>query len=76
MKIVSIHEAKSHLSRLIREAQHREEIVIARGKTPIVKLVLVETELEPCARVLGTAKGKATVAADFDEPLDDFAGYR
>jgi prevent-host-death family protein len=74
MKTVSVHEAKTHLSRLIREAQEGEEIVIARGNQPVVKLVLVEPESRH--RVLGTAKGEVKIAPDFDEPLEDFVGYR
>ena len=74
MKTVTIHEAKTHLSRLIREALEGEEIVIARGNEPVVKLVLVEPVQG--SRKIGTAKGKVRIADDFDEPLDDFSSYR
>jgi antitoxin (DNA-binding transcriptional repressor) of toxin-antitoxin stability system len=74
MKIVNVHEAKTHLSRLIEEALAGEEIVIARGNEPIVRLVLVESARP--RRTLGWAKGQIRIAADFDEPLDDFAEYR
>ena len=50
-----------------------EEIVIARGDQPVVKLVLLEPTAE--GRKIGTAKGKVVVANDFDEPLEDFATY-
>jgi prevent-host-death family protein len=73
MKTVTIHEAKTHLSRLIREAMQGEEIIIARGDQPVVKLVLLEPTAE--ARKIGTAKGKVILADDFDEPLEDFAPY-
>jgi prevent-host-death family protein len=43
LKIVNIHEARTHLSRLIQEAVEGEEIVIARGNEPLVRLVLVES---------------------------------
>jgi prevent-host-death family protein len=43
VKIVNIHEAKTHLSRLLQEALEGEDIVIARGNEPIVRLVLVES---------------------------------
>jgi prevent-host-death family protein len=39
MAQVTVHEAKTHLSRLIRRAQAGEEVVIARGDTPVVRLV-------------------------------------
>ena len=74
MKIVNIHEAKTHLSRLIQEALDGEDIVIARGNDPVVRLVLVESARP--RRSLGWAQGQVTMAPDFDAPLDDFAGYR
>ena len=74
MKTVSIHEAKTHLSRLVREAEEGEEIVIARGRKPVVKLVVIERQT--AERRIGTARGQIKVAADFDEPLEDFVGYR
>ena len=74
MKIVNIHEAKTHLSRLIQEALDGEEIIIARGNQPIVRLVLVDSARRE--RTTGWAKGQVQVADDFDAPLDDFADYR
>jgi len=74
VKIVNIHEAKTHLSRLIQEAVNGEDIVIARGNEPLVRLVLVESARSQ--RTLGWAKGQVTIAADFDAPLDDFGEYR
>ncbi len=74
MKKVNIHEAKTHLSRLIQEVLDGGEVVIARGNVPLVQLVLLDSAKS--ARILGTAKGKVTLAADFDEPLADFDDYR
>lgn len=73
-KVVNIHEAKTHLSRLIQEALEGEEIVIARGNEPVVRLVLVESARPK--RSLGWVKGQVTMAPDFDAPLDDFSDYR
>ena len=73
MKVVNIHEAKTHLSRLIQEALEGEEIIIARGNEPVVRLVLVESARPQ--RSLGWAKGQVTIGPDFDAPLDDFSGY-
>jgi antitoxin (DNA-binding transcriptional repressor) of toxin-antitoxin stability system len=42
-KIVTIHEAKTHLSRLLAEVEVGAEIVLARGRTPIARLVPLET---------------------------------
>ena len=74
MKTVTMHEAKTHFSRLIREVLAGEEIVVARGKTPLIRLVPFATE-RPLRR-FGTAQGLASMAPDFDAPLADFDGYR
>ena len=50
-----------------------EEVIIAKGNHPVVKLVLIN-ELRPKRR-LGTAKGKIKISNDFDKPLDDFKEY-
>ncbi|MBI5510187.1 MAG: type II toxin-antitoxin system Phd/YefM family antitoxin [Deltaproteobacteria bacterium] len=73
MHRVNIHQAKTHLSRLIREVQAGGEVVISKGDVPLVKLVLVDEA--PRRRQLGGAKGLITVAADFDAPLADFEPY-
>lgn len=74
MKIVTIHEAKTHLSHLIQEALSGEDIVIARGSTSLVKLTPLETAKE--SRVPGTLPGLILhMADDFDAPLDDFSEY-
>lgn len=73
MRVVTIHQAKSTLSRLIQAAVAGEEIVIARGKTPLVRLVQVR-RAKP-KREFGFAKGKVRMAPDFDAPVEDFADY-
>jgi len=70
---VNVHEAKTNLSKLIQKVVAGEEVVIAKGNQPIIKLVLIEN-LKPQRR-LGTAKGKIKIADDFDEPLEDFKEY-
>jgi prevent-host-death family protein len=66
-KTVNIHEAKTHLSRLVRRVQSGEEIVIARGGKPVARLVAVEPSTR---RALGRDRGRFTVPDDFNEPLD------
>lgn len=74
MHQVTIHEAKTHLSRLIKEALAGEEVVIAKGKQPLVKLVVVPEVRKQ--RRLGGAKGIIKyMAEDFDAPLEDFEAY-
>lgn len=70
---VNIHEAKTNLSKLIKKVVNGEEVIIAKGNKPIVKMVYIE-ENRP-KRKLGTAKGRIKIAEDFDAPLNDFEEY-
>lgn len=67
MKTITIHRAKTNLSRLIEEACKGEEIVIARGKKPMVRLVPVANHRGE--RKPGRLKGKFKVGSEFFEPL-------
>lgn len=67
MKQVTIHVARTQLSRLIEEACAGEEILIARGGASVVRLVPVEAP--PAARVFGSMRGRARVDDAFFEPL-------
>jgi len=71
---VNIHEAKTQLSKLIQAALNGKEVIIARGNKPVVRLeVLPEARSQ---RKIGNARGLIlSMAADFDEPLDDFKDY-
>ena len=71
---VSTHEAKTHLSRLLKRAASGEEIVIMRGREPVARLV---PALPVEHRILGMDVGVLEVRDDFDAPLpedilDDF----
>jgi prevent-host-death family protein len=66
---VNIHEAKTHLSRLLQRVASGEEITIARAGKPIARLVAVEQT--GTVRPLGMDRGKVWVADDFDAPLPD-----
>lgn len=67
MATVNIHEAKTHLSRLLDRVQAGEEIVLAKAGKPIAKIV----PLAPAAskRVPGSHKGLIRVSDDFNDPL-------
>jgi prevent-host-death family protein len=69
MTRVTIHAAKTHLSRLIRRACAGEDIIIARGATPVARLV----PMEPAGlgRVFGAMRGRARVDDAFFEPLSE-----
>lgn len=74
MKKVTIHQAKTHLSRLIVSALEGEEIVIARRNTPLVRLVPIQRPRPE--QILGDYRGRVRISDDFDQPLEDFEGYR
>lgn len=74
MTQVTIHEAKTHLSRLIQRALAGEEIVIAKGKEPVVKLVAVAKPKKQ-RRLGGAPHLVKYIADDFDAPLEEFADY-
>jgi prevent-host-death family protein len=65
MKQVNVHQAKNQLSRLLREVEDGEQVVIARNGTPVAKLVPHVEERKP--REPGWAKGRVWMAPDFDE---------
>ena len=67
MTEVGIHEAKTHLSRLLRQVALGEEFTITRGGEPVARLVPVT----PRKRVFGTDRGAFEVPEDFDAPLSD-----
>jgi prevent-host-death family protein len=64
---VNIHEAKTHLSKLLQRVAVGEEIIIARAGVPVARLVPVQTERRP--RPLGMDRGLFEVPEDFDAPL-------
>ena len=68
MAEVNVHEAKTHLSRLLLRVAGGEEIVIARAGKPIARLVPIEPK---SGRIIGQDDGLFEVPDDFDAPLPD-----
>jgi prevent-host-death family protein len=66
---VNIHEAKTHLSRLLQRVAEGEEVTIARAGVPVARLVAVEKKKS--VRPLGFAREEIWIADDFDAPLPD-----
>ena len=64
MATVNIHDAKTHLSRLIEQAAQGEQVIIAKAGKPLVKLTALEAPTRP--RRLGFLKGQIAVTEDFD----------
>ncbi len=69
MKIVNVHEAKTHLSRLLAAVAAGEEVIIAKAGKPVARLVPVAAPAG--ARVLGMDRGRGWIADDFDAPLPE-----
>jgi prevent-host-death family protein len=64
---VNVHEAKTHLSRLLARVARGEEVLINRAGKPVARLVPAAHPHGP--RVLGADKGEVFIADDFDAPL-------
>ena len=69
MTTVNIHEAKTHLSRLLERAANGETIVIAKAGKPMVRLVPVESREETARRRIGFMEGVGTVPDDIKTPF-------
>jgi prevent-host-death family protein len=68
MTVVTVHEAKTNLSKLIAEAMAGGDVVIAKGQIPAVRLVPVKPVRK---RQYGVLKDIITIDDRFDEPLPD-----
>lgn len=77
MKMINMHQAKTHLSRLIARVLQGEEIIIGKAGHPVAKLTAYDISEKP--RPLGLWKGKVKIAKDFDrlpaEWLKAFEGH-
>ena len=66
MKSVNIHEAKTHLSKLIEKAANGEPFIIAKAGKPMVKVVSIDAPAPKKMRRIGFMKGQFKVPDDFD----------
>jgi prevent-host-death family protein len=73
-RIVNVHEAKTHLSKLLERVESGEEVVIARSGRPVAKLIRFKAAQ---ARMLAADRDSVSIAADFDAPVppDVIAGF-
>ena len=69
----NIAEAKARFSELVQKAMLGEEVIIAKGNKPLLKLVPLAPPTR--RRKPGSAKGRISMAPDFDETPDDFKDY-
>ena len=74
MTTVNVHEAKTHLSRLLQKAEAGEDVVIARNGTPVARLVPVKRQGK---RQFGAMKGLINLDDSFFDPLpeDELAAW-
>lgn len=70
MRTVNVHEAKTHLSRLLAAVEAGEEVVIARAGRPVARLVGTDPTARP-RRELGPLRGRFTMPDDFDHWAQD-----
>jgi len=68
MKVVNMHEAKTHFSKLVNLVIHGNEIIIAIAGRPVAKLGPISKKK---TRKFGVLKGKIRISKDFDAPLPD-----
>ena len=66
MRTFNMHEAKTHLSRLVEAAANGEPFIIARAGKPVVKVVAVDAPGAGSTRRVGFMAGKISVCDDFD----------
>jgi prevent-host-death family protein len=62
--LCNVHEAKTHLSRLLEQVEAGEDVIIARAGRPVARLVRYEPAAEP--RQPGSMRGRITISDDFD----------
>ena len=69
----TVHQAKTHFSRLLKEAEAGKDVVVTRGKKPVAKIVAIKPVAgeEVPFRLLGAYRGKVTWTDDAFEPLTD-----
>jgi len=70
MPVFTIHAAKTNLSKLVARAEAGEEIVLARGKDPVARIVPVISKTKP-KRKFGALKGKIRIGPEFFDPLPE-----
>ena len=69
MQQINIHEAKTHLSRLIEQTALGEEIVIAKHGKPVARLIPYHNTIKK--RTAGSLQGQIKLSDNFDSPLPD-----
>ena len=74
MIVVNMHEAKTNFSKLVKQVEAGEEIVVARAGEPVAKIVAYTPPAKK-PRVPGSMKGQIWMAPDFDDIPEEFEEY-
>ena len=74
MATVNIHDAKTHFSKLIQRALSGEEIIVARGDVPLIRLEPLP-EARKKRRLIGNKGAVQWISPDFDDPVEDFEEF-
>jgi prevent-host-death family protein len=67
MRTINIHQAKTHLSRLVDEAEQGDSFIIAKAGKPKVQVIRINISETPAKRRLGMLEGMYTLPDNFDE---------
>jgi prevent-host-death family protein len=71
----TVHQAKTHFSRLLKEAEAGQEVVVMRGKKPVAKIVAIDGmpvgQPEPNFRLIGAYRGRMRWDEDAFDPMTD-----
>ena len=70
MKSINIHEAKTHLSKLVDQAAHGEPFIIAKAGKPMVKVIAFDAPVTKKPKRLDSLKGKFSIPDDFDRMFE------
>lgn len=71
METVNIHEAKTHLSRLVERAAKGESFIIAKAGKPMVKVTAIEETPRKAVRRIGFMEGEGVIPDDIKTPFKD-----
>lgn len=67
----TVHQAKTHLSRLIKEAEAGQEVIVTRGSKPVAKIIPIAPTPEGKRHLAGAYRGKISWTADAFDPMTD-----
>jgi prevent-host-death family protein len=67
----TVHQAKTHFSRLLKEAEAGQEVIVMRGSKPVAKIVPISMAPAPKRQLAGLYRGRVTFDDKALEPLTD-----